>query len=360
MKNYCLVCLLALLMSACGGAKKSETTLTGEIKGLGNDTLYLCGDDRLYDHIDTLVVANDRFHALLPVDTLVSARVLFADGTEYPLFIGKGEQIVVKGAADALQALHVSGNRPNEELTAYYRELQNQPDTSLAALQAKADTFITQHPTSPVCLHLIDKYFVQQPRPDMRRITALIDRLTGELKDRPYVEELQARLTETDKVAEGKSVPFFRLPNVEGKQISRSDFKDQYLLIHFWASWDSLSRAENARYRRLCKQEKKNERFALLGISLDTDRKAWKEAIDHDTLSWEQACDLAGWNNGIARQLGVLQLPASLLLSPTGRIEMRNPDDAAIARQLEKIAAEAKAKKEAEKKKAAAGRKNKR
>ncbi len=77
----------------------------------------------------------------------------------------------------------------------------------------------------------------------------------------------------------GKTIPYVNLPNTKGTQISRTSFKDKYLLIHFWASWDPQSMEANAALRRIYKKEEKNKLFALWGISLDIDRKEWEEAI---------------------------------------------------------------------------------
>ena len=65
--------------------------------------------------------------------------------------------------------------------------------------------------------------------------------MTGGLKDRPYVDELLDLIQEEEKVSVGKTIPYVNLPNAKGTQISRTSFKDKYLLIHFWASWDPQS-----------------------------------------------------------------------------------------------------------------------
>ena len=65
--------------------------------------------------------------------------------------------------------------------------------------------------------------------------------MTGGLKDRPYVDELLDLIQEEEKISIGKTIPYVNLPNAKGTQISRTSFKDKYLLIHFWASWDPQS-----------------------------------------------------------------------------------------------------------------------
>lgn len=81
--------------------------------------------------------------------------------------------------------------------------------------------------------------------------------MTGGLKDRPYVDELLDLIQEEEKVSIGKTIPYVNLPNAKGTQISRTSFKDKYLLIHFWASWDPQSMEANAALRRIYKKKKR-------------------------------------------------------------------------------------------------------
>ena len=142
---------------------------------------------------------------------------------------------------------------------------------------------------------------------------------------------------EEEKAAIGKTAPYFRITNPKGKQINRSNFKDQYLLIHFWASWDTVSRDSNAVYRRIYKQERKNKKFALLGVSLDMNKDTWQKAIKADTLEWEQVCDFSGWNAEIVKQLAIKTLPANILLNPFGKIEGKDMTEEAIKKKLKEI-----------------------
>lgn len=345
MKKINLVYTLLFILAACGGKPTVTTSISGEIKGLGNDTLYLFGADPIYDGMDTLPVKEGKFSAELSVDTLVTAYLLFDDGTRYPIFIGKGNSILIKGNVSDPTLLEVTGNTANDELTAYQKDLKGLGKPSERALQEKAEAFITTHPSSLVSVYLLEKYFVKTAQPDLRRIERLINSLTGELKDRPTVDQLAKQILEEEKTDVGKTIPYFKLPDTEGKETTRTDFKDQYILIHFWASWDSLSMKQNEMYKRIYKKEQKNKNFALLGISLDTDRKVWLDAIKQDTLKWKQVCDLDGWHSTFIGQVSLHSLPANILVSPSARIEGKDLDEDAIKQKLEDIEQEAKEKK---------------
>ncbi len=350
MKNIYLAYFLLIIVSACGGKKSETVSLNGEIKGLGNDTIYIFGADKLYDCMDTLLVKDDKFSATLTPDTLVETYLLFSDGTQYPLFMDKGDKIQIKGSASEPGLLEITGNSANEELSAFLNELKGLGTLSQKVMEEKAESFINNHPASLASIYLLDKYFIQKPQHDFNQIKRLTEHMTGELKDRPAIDELLDRIQEEEKSAVGKSTPYFHLPNAKGKSISRSDFKNQYLLLQFWASWDTLSRDSNAVYRRIYKKEQKNKKFALLGISLDIDKEKWQEAIQTDTLKWEQVCDFSGWSTEPVKLFSIRGLPANILLSPSGRIEGRNLSEEAIEKKLKEIEKTEKEKKETERK----------
>ncbi|MDR1004282.1 MAG: DUF4369 domain-containing protein [Prevotellaceae bacterium] len=341
MKKIHLFGLLLFLTAACSQPGVTGMLLTGEIKGLGNDTLYLYGTDRWYDRMDTIAVTNDKFRITLFPDTFATTLLLFADGTTYPLFLDKTGALTIKGSADRLHSLQVKGNSANEEMTRFNREADSPAQPSAQMMEERVDTFIAQHPTSPASIYLLDKYFVQTEQPDLARIEQLANRMTGELKDTPYMTRLLKLLQDEEKVQTGKTAPFFRIKGTDGKDLTRANFKDKYLLIHFWASWDSLSRHNNAVYRRIYRQEqkkkKKERHLELIGVSLDADRQTWLETVGNDTLQWTQTCETAGWNGETVKQFMIRTIPANILLSPTGRIEAKNLDEAAIEQQIKEI-----------------------
>lgn len=348
MNRFWFVCFLSLLMVACGEKNNENVTvLHGEIKGMGNDTLYLYGADRLYDTIDTLIVKNNRFSAQLKIDTLVDARLLFGDGTIYPIILNKREKIEVKGEIGKLGTLQVKGNKENEELTKFFQETDTLADT---AISKKAETFIKNHPASLACLYLLDRYFVQQEQFNRVLIQQLIKGMTGELKDRPYTKGVIDLLEENEKTDLNRNPLYFQLPNREGERISRNNYREKYLLMHFWASWDTASRAANKALKKLYEQEKKNTYFSMLGVSLDYDREAWEEAIDADTLLWEQVCDFKGWESSPVKGYAVRTLPTNVLVNPAGRIEAYNLSEEELHRKVNEIERREKEKEEARKK----------
>ena len=245
--------ILILIIICLVGCKKgsNETTITGEIKGLGTDTLYLYGMDELYDRIDTIYVENDKFSYTTSVDTITSAYLLLKNRIEYPVFLDKGNKIKIKGDTINLNFLTISGNIYNEEFTDFRKALEDPADPSEKAgeetvdkritvekantAEEMAEEFILQHHSSYVSLYLLDKYFVQKETPDFSKIKKLVEVMTGVLQDKPYIERLNETITQAEKSEIGKYAPFFSLPNAKGEKIARSSdaFKQKSLLINF-------------------------------------------------------------------------------------------------------------------------------
>lgn len=356
MKKSSILILIILCLFGCSKSSE-EVKISGEIKGLGTDSIYLYGMDELRDTIDIIYTKDDKFSYTLSVDTITPAFLLINNTIEYPIFLDKGNKIHIKGDISNPEFLDIDGNIYNQEFTAFQKELSGLGTPSEQALQQKAEEFIQQHHSSFVSIYLLDKYFVQTDSPDFKKIKKLIEVMTGVLQDKLYIERLNESINQAEKTEIGKYAPFFSLPNGKGEKITRTseDFKKKNLLINFWASWsDSISSQPSiTELKELYKKYKKNKYLGMLGISLDTDKEQWEEAIKRDTLDWEQVCDFGGFNSDVIKQYTIKQVPANILLSADGKILAKDLKGEQLKKKIEEVvtAAEEKDKKDKKKKK---------
>ena len=58
----------------------------------------------------------------------------------------------------------------------------------------------------------------------------------------------------------------------------------------------------------------------IIGVSLDKEASAWKEAIAKDKLTWTQVSHLKFWEEPIAIQYKVESIPATFILDASGKI----------------------------------------
>ena len=99
--------------------------------------------------------------------------------------------------------------------------------------------------------------------------------------------------------------------------------KFKFTLLNFWASWCGPCRRENPNIVSVYKDYHRKG-FDILGISLDTDKQKWIDAIAKDGLNWMHVSDLNGWNNKAGKLYAVNAIPHSIILNNEGVIIAKN------------------------------------
>jgi len=355
------IALTVILFSCKNDEPKGKFTITGDIKSLPNQKIYL---EELYysqrnpEVLDTAEVVNGKFKltATAPVQGIYRLRlekekavfVLINDKSDITLtadysnlsmktitlntpanlllknfIISTDEQrIALQNSDIALQQLS-AGNKNDSTYVAMTKAF----DESSAAYKKYLINFIDTSSNAVVALFALGYTRDIEPEKLEKPITGLLKRFPeneavaaiAQQYKQIMAQAAQKQAAEKTKVPIGNLAPDLNMQTPGGKMLSLSSLRGKYVLVDFWASWCGPCRAENPTVVKAYNTYK-NKNFTVLGVSLDKNKEAWLQAIKIDNLGWNHISDLKQWESDAVGKYSIDGIPYNVLVDPQGKI----------------------------------------
>jgi thiol-disulfide isomerase/thioredoxin len=137
----------------------------------------------------------------------------------------------------------------------------------------------------------------------------------------------------------GRTAPPIAATTLDGKPLSLDDFKGRYVLLDFWATWCGPCIKEIPQLQSVYDAFGKDERFAIVSLSIDEKIDQPKEFQEARKLPWTQAFIGQEIHGPIPQSFGVRAIPAFVLIGPEGKIVARGMRGEEIKAAVSKVLA---------------------
>jgi thiol-disulfide isomerase/thioredoxin len=118
------------------------------------------------------------------------------------------------------------------------------------------------------------------------------------------------------KVPTTKDPVIINLPDMNGRNVSLSDFRGKIVFLNFWTTWCPTCRIEMPSMEKLHRKLKDKD-FAMVTVNLQESARQVKGFFKELGLTFTALLDLTG-EVGVA--FGIRAIPTTYILDKTGRI----------------------------------------
>ena len=350
---------------------QSRYTIIGTGKQIHNgDTVYLSYKENGQSVLKTTTAFNKEFIFTGQVKHPILASIYRNENPQQIEFVSEILKVYLEpgtiniNSPDTLTGATISGTRLNDTLQLLQNQLKNLnenmrkiKDPDFFTDEEKKDTalveynknefqkfylegldiklaFADKYPNSYVTLDVL--YDMSRNNTYIYKLEAVYNRLPATLKQTPQGEIINERIKKKKQVLVGMKASDFAMNSSDNKIINLSAFRGKYVLLDFWASWCGPCRNEHPNLITVY-ESYKNKDFAILSVSIDTEKEGWLKAIEKDKIMWTQVSDLKGDESEVYLKYGITSIPANFLIDPNGTVIAKDLKGNALKNKLVEI-----------------------
>jgi len=145
---------------------------------------------------------------------------------------------------------------------------------------------------------------------------------------REVSEDLKARVTGTwegvQSLMPGMPAPGFTLTDINGIEVSLSDYQGKVVYLKFWASWCGPCMRQVPPAAELKKRLAGHDDLVFLYVSIDTDNHAWQSTVEHHGITGTHLVT-PGRERGAPALYQVKWIPTFYIIGRDGKIFDNRP-----------------------------------
>ena len=151
----------------------------------------------------------------------------------------------------------------------------------------------------------------------------LVSEFSEKYNEIEITKHLKQKIDILNKTSIGSFISTIKMPNHVNDLVSLDSIKGTYTLIDFWASWCPPCRTESFMLNKLYKSYN-TKGFQIYGISLDSDKDRWLNALNKDQRNWINVSTAEGFKTPVSLEYGITSLPTNMVIDAEGKIIATN------------------------------------
>lgn len=351
-KKVCLfVAVLATIVSC--RQEEDEYLIVGDLRCVRENTAYLLKMNEMGELfvVDSVPIRAGKFKFKGTVDAPEMRFVRIGMRPPFEVFV-ENSRIEITGSVTLPDGIEVAGSFSHDDfetLSDEYKKIVDKQSSLMVRVSNARDhqdkkeirRLLMEYNSYPdSMLHLTKQFVLNNPSSygaayfvcqlaqtyDVSQLEEIVNLFHSSMKESSYLQYLKGELKLNEKLLEGMPADPFLLPTFDFKDtVSLADYAGKYLFIDFGASW-CVSTSSRLLNLEGLKNKMTGKNFDVVSIFLDDDRRMISEYVEDIGLqSWKVLCDYRYWESPVTKSYRVQTIPYGVLISPDGKIALKNP-----------------------------------
>lgn len=341
--------LVALALFSCN---KKTFNVNVELQNAEGKMIYLQKRaDKELITIDSAMMQNNLVNFVVETSDIAAHYYVRIQGMRFPIsFFSENKDILISGDFKDDRNIIANGSYAQQLINDYNAEMKNfsnqskelfekyeiaaknNDETAIQAIESEYEQveknqttyqnlFLTKNSNSFVAPYIL---YNNRYNYELNELEDFVNNFNIK-EENIYSKLLDEYIAALQRVDIGQPYLDFTQETPEGYLLSLSELvgKSKLILIDFWASWCNPCRKENPNVVAVY-NDYHEKGLEIIGVSLDSEKENWINAVEKDGLIWHNVSDLKDWNNEAAKLYGISSIPSNLLLDENGIIIAKN------------------------------------